>query len=92
MNYSQDIVEELHALKREAGHLLKSSSEEWQRMSREKVHSLAAEVKTIVNDFRDALAVDEAEIEQALGGRVVTTMVTALAAGIVIGYFLRRRP
>ena len=30
MSYSRDIVEELDALKREAGQTLKASAEEWQ--------------------------------------------------------------
>jgi hypothetical protein len=91
MSYSRDIMEELHALKREAGHTLKTSAEEWQTISREKAHSLAADVKTFLTDFRDALALDEAEIERAFAGRAAATMATALAAGVVIGYFLGRR-
>jgi hypothetical protein len=69
MSYSRDILEELHTLKREAGHALKTSAEEWQQVSREKAHSLAAGIKTLVNDFRDALALDEAEVERAFAGR-----------------------
>lgn len=91
MSYSQDIMEELHALKREAGHALKTSAEEWQTISRERANSLAADVKTFLTDFRDALALDEAEIERAFAGRAVATMATALAAGVAIGYLLRRK-
>jgi ElaB/YqjD/DUF883 family membrane-anchored ribosome-binding protein len=92
MSYSQDIMEELHALKREAGHTLKTSAEEWQQISREKARSLAAEIKTLLTDFRDALALDEAEVERAFAGRAAATIATALAVGVVIGYILRRKP
>lgn len=92
MAYSKDIIEELHALRREAGHALKSGAEQWQEVSRKKAHSLAADVKTFLTDFRDALALDEAELERAFAGRAAATMATALVAGIVIGYLLKRKP
>ncbi|MBU6464877.1 MAG: hypothetical protein KGK01_17570 [Bradyrhizobium sp.] len=91
MGYSKDILEELHALKREAGHILKTA-DEWQTISREKATSLAADIKTFLTDFRDALALDEAEIEHAFAGRMADSMVTALTIGVVIGYLLRRKP
>ena len=52
MSYKWDIVEELHALKPEAGHALKTSSEEWQKIWHEKAHSLAAELKTLATRLR----------------------------------------
>lgn len=92
MGYSKDIMEELHALRREACHVLKTSADEWQTISREKATSLAADIKTFLTDFRDALALDEAEIEHAFAGRMANSMVTALTIGIVVGYLLRRKP
>ena len=35
MSYRDDIMDELHALKREVGHVLKTSAEEWQRIAPE---------------------------------------------------------
>lgn len=92
MSYRKDIVDELHALKREAGHGLKTSAEEWQQISRERANSLAAEVKTFLTDLRDALALDGAEVERAFAGRAVPALATALAVGIAIGFILRRKP
>ncbi len=92
MTYRQDITDELHALKREAGRLLNSSTEEWRRATSEKAHTLAADVKTLLTDFRDALALDEAEVERAFAGRAVPALATALAVGIAIGWLLRRKP
>jgi len=92
MSYHRDVMEELHALKREAGHRLKTGADEWQQMSREKAQSVAADVKTFLTDVRDALALDEAEIERAFAGRAVPALATALAVGIAIGWLLRRKP
>ena len=88
MSYSQEIMEELHALKRGVASVLKTNAEEWQTISRDKARSLA----TFLTDFRDAIALDEAEVERAFAGRAVATMATALAVGAVIGYLLRRKP
>ena len=91
MSYSRDIVEELRALKREAGVAMKTSAEDWQKTSRETAHSLSAELKTLLTDFRDALALDEAEIERAFAGRAIPALATALAVGVAIGFILRRK-
>lgn len=92
MGYSRDTMEELHKMKREVGDNAKASAEDWHRTSRDKFHSIASEIKTLLTDCHKALASDEAEIENALPGRVATTVATALVAGVVIGYLLRRRP
>ena len=92
MSQRDDIMEELHALKREAAQALTSSAEEWRQISSRKAQSLAAEVQGLAAAFRDALAQDEAEIERAVEGRVAQALVTALVTGIAIGWFIRRRP
>ena len=92
MSYRNDVMEELHALKREAGHVLATGAEEWQRMSSQKAQTLAAEVQALVANLRDTLTQDETEIERALEGRVAQALATALVAGVAIGWFIRRRP
>jgi hypothetical protein len=91
MSYSQDILEELHALKREAAHTLNRNAEEWQQIARGKAHSLAEDIKTLATDIRNALAVEEAEIERAVAGHAVPALASALALGIALGLLLRRK-
>jgi hypothetical protein len=91
MSYGRDIAEELHALKREAGHMLRTGAEEWRDMSQGKTHPLSADVKDFLTDLRQALASDEAEIERVFAGRAVPALVTALAVGIAIGFALGRK-
>jgi F0F1-type ATP synthase membrane subunit b/b' len=92
MSYRNDVMEELHALKREASHVLATGAEEWRRISSQKAQTLAAEVQAMVATFRDTLAQDEAEIERALAGRTAQALATALVAGVVIGWIIRRKP
>jgi hypothetical protein len=91
MSYRQDITDELHALKRDAGRLLNSGAEQWRRASSEKPHALAAGVKTFLTDVRDALSLEEAEVERAFAGRAVPALATAFAVGIAIGWLWRRK-
>jgi hypothetical protein len=92
MSYRKDVIEELHALKREASHVLTTGAEEWRRTSGQKAQTLAAEVQALIATVRDALAQDEAEIERALAGRTAEALATALVAGLVIGSIIRKRP
>jgi hypothetical protein len=92
MSYRNDVMEELHALKREAIHVLTTGAEDWQRISSQKAQTLAAEVQSLVATFRDTLSQDEAEIERALAGRTAQALATALVAGVVIGWIIRRKP
>lgn len=91
MSYRNDVMEELHALKREVGHVLTTGAEEWRRLSSQKAQTLAADVQALVNTFRDTLSQEETEIERALEGRVAQALVTALVAGVAIGWFIRRK-
>jgi hypothetical protein len=45
MTYRQDITDELHALKRDAGRLLNTGAEEWRQRSHDKTQALVADVK-----------------------------------------------
>ena len=92
MSYRNDITEELHALKREAAHVLTAGPEEWRRISSRKAQTLAAEVQALVATFRDTLAQEEAEVERALAGRVAQALAAALVAGVAIGWFVGRKP
>ena len=50
-----------------------------------------ADVKTFLTDIRDALTLEEAEVERAFAGRAVPALATALAVGIAIGWIWKRK-
>jgi len=91
VTYRQEITDELHALKRDAGRLLNSGAEQWRQRSHDKTEALVADVKTFLTDIRDALTLEEAEIERAFAGRAVPALVTALAVGVAIGWIWKRK-
>jgi F0F1-type ATP synthase assembly protein I len=92
MTYRHDILDELNALKGEATRMLGTRAEEWREASGQKAKDIAADVKAFLSDFRDALALEEEEIERAFAGRASAALASALALGIVIGWALRRKP
>ena len=92
MTYHHDIWNELNALKADAAHLLGAGAEEFRAASSRKAEQIAADVKTFLSDFRDAIALEEQEIERAFAGRAATALVTALTLGIVIGWAMRKKP
>ena len=91
MTYHRDIVDELHALKQDAARLIGTHAEELREASGQKTKEFAAEVKTFLSDFRDAIALEEQEIERAFAGRAAAALATALALGIVIGWAMRKK-
>ena len=92
MSYRHTILEELQALKRDAGRLAQAHAEDWQQLSHERAHAFSSDLKALVHDLRNTLEADEAEIERAFAGRAVQALGTAVAVGIVLGWMFRRKP
>jgi len=65
MAYRHEILDELQALKQDATRLLGSRTEEWREASTRKAKDIAADVKAFLSDFRDAVALEEEDIERA---------------------------
>jgi len=91
MAYHDEILDELQALKHETTRLVGTHAEELREASSRKAMEIAADVKTFLSDFRDAVGLEEDEIERAFAGRAAAALATALALGIVIGWALRRK-
>jgi hypothetical protein len=92
MTYRHDILDELQALKREAGRRLQAGADELREASSETAKTIGADMRAFVTDLRDALSLDEAEIERIFAGRAAAALTTALVLGVVIGATLRKRP
>jgi hypothetical protein len=91
MTYRNDILDELHALKAETTHLIGTRAEQMREASSQKAKDIAGDVKAFLSDFRDAIALEEEEIERVFAGRAAAALATALALGIVIGWAMRKK-
>jgi hypothetical protein len=91
MAYRNDILDELHALKAETTRLIGTRTEELRDASNQKAKEIAADIKTFLSDLRDAIALEEDEIERVFAGRAAAALATALVVGIVIGWAMRKK-
>jgi hemerythrin-like domain-containing protein len=91
MAYRHDILEELQSLRQHARQLMSAGSEELRQATHQSVKTLVSDAKTFVNDLRDALALEESEIERAFTGRAATALTTALVLGVAVGWMLRKK-
>jgi hypothetical protein len=92
MAYRRDILDELHALKQDATRLLGARTEKLREASSQKAEDIGAHVKAFLSDFRDAIALEDEDIERVFAGRAAAALTTALVLGIVIGWALRKKP
>lgn len=86
-----DIADELQSLRQQARRLVSAGSQELSQATSQTAKTLVSDVKTFVNDLRDALVLEEAEIEQAFAGSAATALTTALMLGVAVGWMLRKK-
>jgi hypothetical protein len=91
MAYRHDIVDELQSLRQQARRLVGAGSEEFRQAAHQSAKTLASDAKAFVNDLRDALVLEESEIERAFAGRAATALTTALVLGVAVGWMLGKK-
>jgi ElaB/YqjD/DUF883 family membrane-anchored ribosome-binding protein len=91
MFHSDELKDELQALKGEASRLLNTTGEGIFDAS--KTHAeeaLADQIKAALNDLGETLSEQEEHVENIISGRPITTLASAFALGVVVGFMLRR--
>ena len=88
MAYRHDILDELQSLRQQARRLISAGSDELRQAPHQSAKTLASDAKAFVSDLRDALALEESEIERAFAGRAASALTTALVLGIAAGWVL----
>jgi ElaB/YqjD/DUF883 family membrane-anchored ribosome-binding protein len=87
---SSELSNELQALKDEASRLLNTSSDRLFDAAKNRADALADQIKAALNELGDTLSEEENQIEKLIADRPITTMASAFALGVVIGFMLRR--
>jgi ElaB/YqjD/DUF883 family membrane-anchored ribosome-binding protein len=85
-----DLGDELLALKSEVSRLLNTTGEELLDASKDHAEALADQIKTALNDLTKTLGEQEDRFENFISDRPVTSLASAFALGVVIGFTLRR--
>jgi ElaB/YqjD/DUF883 family membrane-anchored ribosome-binding protein len=87
---SSELRDELQALKADVSRLLNTTSEGIFDASKTGAEALADQIKAALNDLGETLGEQEDRIENLVSDRPITSLASAFALGVVVGFMLRR--
>ena len=87
---SSELRDELQALKGDVSRLLNTTSEGIFDASGKRAEALADQIKAALNDLGETLSEEEGDVENFISDRPVTSLASAFALGVVVGFMLRR--
>jgi ElaB/YqjD/DUF883 family membrane-anchored ribosome-binding protein len=86
-----DLEGEPRALKGDVSRLLNTAGEGIFDASKDRAEALADQIKTALNELGETLSDQEGHVENFISERPVTSLASAFALGVVVGFMLRRR-
>ncbi|MBI5320581.1 hypothetical protein [Bradyrhizobium sp.] len=87
---SNELHDELLALRADAARLLGTAGDEMLRASRERADNFAEQLKSALDELGQNLGQEEKQIEKLVMERPIAALACAFAVGIVVGFALRR--
>lgn len=87
---SNDLRDELHALKRDLARILEAANARIAQDSKTRIDDVAEQIKATLVDLGDTLLHEEEHVEKLVTQRPIAALASALAVGVVIGLLLRR--
>ena len=88
---SSELGVELRALKDDVSRLLNTTSEGIFDASRNRAEALADQITAALDELGETLGEQEDHVEKLVSDRPITSLASAFALGVVIGFMLRRR-
>lgn len=85
-----ELKDELQALKGEVSRLLNTTGEGIFDASKTRAEALADQIKAALNELGETLSEQEEHIGNIVSERPITTLASAFALGVVVGFMLRR--
>jgi ElaB/YqjD/DUF883 family membrane-anchored ribosome-binding protein len=87
---SGELKDELQALKGEVSRLLSAGGEGIFDASRTQAEALADQIKAALTELGETLSEQEEHLGDIVSERPITTLASAFALGVVVGFMLRR--
>jgi ElaB/YqjD/DUF883 family membrane-anchored ribosome-binding protein len=87
---SSELRDELQALKGDVSRLLNTTREGVFDASRNRAEALADQIKAALNDLGETLSEEEGRVENFISDRPITSLASAFALGVVVGFMLRK--
>jgi ElaB/YqjD/DUF883 family membrane-anchored ribosome-binding protein len=87
---SGEMRDELQALKGDVARLLNTTSEGIFDASKNRADALADQIRAALDDLGDTLSEQEGHVADIIADRPITSLASAFALGVVVGFMLRR--
>src|ERR1700687_1971785 len=87
---SSELTNELQALKGDVVRLLSTASDGIYDPSKNRAEALTDQIKTALNELGETLSEQEDHVEHLISDRPITSLASAFALGVVVGFMLRR--
>jgi ElaB/YqjD/DUF883 family membrane-anchored ribosome-binding protein len=87
---SSELREELQALKGDVSRILNTTGEGIFDATRNGAEALADQIKAALNELGETLSEEEDHVEKLIADRPITSIASAFALGVVVGFMLRR--
>ncbi len=85
-----ELGDELQALQSEVSRLMNTTGEGIFDPAKNRCEALADQIKAALGELGETLSEQEDHVEKLIAERPVTSMASAFALGVVIGFMLRR--
>ena len=85
-----ELSDELQALKTDVSRLLNTTGEGIFDASKNRAEALADQIKAALNDLGETLGEQEGHLDKIISDRPITSLASAFALGVVVGFMLRR--
>lgn len=85
-----ELRDELETLKGDVSRLLNTTSEGIFDTTRSRAEALADQVKAALNELGETLSEQEENLESIISERPITSLASAFALGVVVGFLMRR--
>ena len=87
---SSELKDELQVLKGDVSRLLNTTSEGIFDTAKNRTDALADQTKAALNDLNETLSEREDHVENIISDRPITSLASAFALGVIIGFMVRR--
>ena len=87
---SSELRDELQALKDDVSRLLNTTGDGIFDASKNRAEALADQIMAALNDLGETLSEEEGHVENFISDRPVTSLASAFALGVVVGFMLRK--
>lgn len=87
---SDRMSEELRTLKVDVTRLLSTAGEQMFDSSKDRAEVLAGQIKAALAELGETVGDDEEQLQDLVAERPITSLASAFALGVVVGFMLRR--